>query len=135
MKKGIEVEGRYRGMPSFFILNEKDLDLIFKQRLHFLMDFQNVRHINVYDEDGEFIYDSRLVELSQYYTITLECKWVPSDIPEHISHFVLQIDSKPMWNLRKHDSIKFVCYRNVRMICIENMNITNPEELDEDIEL
>lgn len=136
MKYGIEVEGRFRGFPTFFVLNEEDLALLWSKTTNFLRDFEKVRHVNVYDVDSNLIYDERLKRLSIFYTITLESDTYPIIMPDYIDHFVLQIDNSDFWNLRSHDSIKFVDgLSNVKMICVENMNTTLPNELINDIKI
>ena len=125
MKIGYEVEGKYKGIETFFI-QDKEIDL-FITKIEYLNNIYNrCKHLYICDT-GQIDYE-KINFLLNYFRITIETTTIPVDNEKSIYdniHFMLRIDDCNIWKLKKTDSIKFHNSDNyVKSICLENMYLT-----------
>lgn len=136
MKIGIEVEGKHKGLPSFFV-NETELDDLIKNTDQILSDHQKVRHLYVTSDNPSDEVFIKLSILVKSFYITLEVKEVNFEVPTDI-HIMLNIDAPNVWKLKETDSVKFHNEQNyVLSTSLESLYLTYPEAFldDEDINL
>jgi len=127
MKIGTEVEGKHKGLPSFF-MDESELDAVIEKTDKLLSKYQKVRHLYVTSDNPSNEVIDKLSILEKFFYITLEVKEINFDVPTNI-HIVLNVTSTDIWKLKETDSFKFHNKHNdVLSTSLESLYSTLPEE-------
>lgn len=133
MKYAKEVEGKFKGIETFFI-EDTELDFFIDKMDFLCQKYTKCRHVYICDT-GDLIYD-KLEILKDYFFITVETARLPRFISKSMYeyiHFMLRIEDTDFWNLKETDSIKFHSDdMYVKSISKENMFTTLPEAFDND---
>ena len=134
MKIGVEVEGRMKGVKTFFI-SGLEIDKFMSR--HDELNEKYPKYKNVYIAHDVDMLDPRLDLMATNYDITIETSDRITDIPSWISHVIYLIEDDNFWKLRETDSVKFHQGHNafVKAISVENMFHTNPEDFAGDREI
>jgi len=126
MKIGYEVEGRHKGLPSFFV-DETELDMVIENIDKLLNNYQKVRHLYATSDNPNADVIKKLEDLSKYFYITIEVKNINFEVPKNI-HIMLNISNDDVWKLKESDSVKFHQPDNhVLATPLETMHHTQPE--------
>lgn len=141
MKIGMEVEGRYKGLPTLFMTAEEYLAgmQIYSANpdLQDLMDVQ--RHIYVSDHKNKININNLMGFWDMSRLITLEVTKVPTnrrEWPRNVT-FMLVIPHKGLnfWHLKDMDQIKFTQQQTVFTADIDSMPKTFPRDFEGDIKI
>lgn len=136
MKIGIEVEGRHKGLSSFFI-DESELSVFLQNKKMLMEKYKKTRQIYICADNVTHDLLEALVSISDLFYITLEVTNVNFEVPKEIN-IVLNINVPDVWKLKENDSIKFHNSDNyVLATSLESLYITKPEDFlgDEIIKL
>lgn len=132
MKLGLEVEGKHKGLSTFFI-DETELDLFISNITNLLEEHLKTRHLYITAEDPNNTLINKLSKLVPYLYITLEVKNINFTVPADI-HIMYNIETPGVWVLKETDSIKFHNPEDqVLSTSLETMFFTHPEAFLNDI--
>lgn len=134
MKLGPEIEGRLKGIPSL-ILQYQELLFFTAEMLSAIATKNKASHIQI-DAYGFSIPPinyklAGLVHLG--HIVSIESDVIPKEKVPNVN-YILVVKNPSFWNLSETDQVKFVDFdRNVRMVSLENMHVTDPKDFDGDV--
>ena len=132
MKIGIEVEGRFKGLKSLFLTAEEYLDMT-SHEIERRASANNVQQIQISDVTNRLdLTVLSLQMLADKYLLSIERTKVGPEYRGKIQ-VILWIDDESYLNLYPTDQIKFSKNRNVKLIAVENMFDTKPQDFNADV--
>jgi hypothetical protein len=137
MHMGKEVEGKFTGLLSLFISAEEFAEMTEKYMFKDIAEkYPALKQIYISDlANNIYLYDETLLELSQYYIVTVECtKILVDSAPEHVN-VILNIDPTDFWKLHLTHQVKFSRDKWVYMAPVMNMSLTSPDKFEHDVEI
>ncbi len=132
MKKGIEVEGRLKGIETFFF-DGTEIDQFIKNKENYKEKYPKVKA--VYISYPSLLNDIRIKEISKDFFVTVETDKVDF-IPDFIHHIMYTVKNDEIRNLRPQDSFKIHAEPNyVYSVPMESFICSVPEDFQEDKEI
>ena len=132
MKIGIEVEGRLKGIQTFFIDNT-EID-----RFHKHLDYYHKKYnvAQVYVSYPDDIANPKLKDIADKWFVTVEVDKIPTEIPEYINQIMLCVRHEDITKLRPQDSFK-IDTKNQNLFCasVETAFRTYPKDFQNDKEV
>lgn len=132
-KMGIEVEGRFKGLRTFFLTADEFNNLLGSSKWPSIGLYQQL-----YISDHENILDlakhENLLHQAKCVVVTVERTKVPLMVDASIN-IILYVKNDSFWNLKPTDQVKFERDLFVSTMTLENMSITEPWEFENDEEL
>ena len=134
MHKGIEVEGKFKGLKSIFLDAEEFLE--WNKLTDVLNQHTDIEQLYISDHRNvlDLSANVSLNVLAERYHVTVERTYVPRYINVNVN-IMLVIDNESFWNLRGNDQIKISKDLTVYSVPLSGMYKTVPSDFDGDITL
>lgn len=135
MKIGLEVEGRYKGLRTLFLIAE-EFNRIPSEDIIEIATENKAQQIYISDHNNEVL-NQCTFHGSQWSTfkVTLEVTQVMFYQDHSAVHLLLVIPEENVWRLKPTDQIKFSRDHTVYAVPVESMYKTTPEDFFGDVEV